>query len=186
MRAVIRLIPAVALAACLLALVPMPAAACSCAAAEPEQLLTVADAAFAGTVIGVQPGVDPKTMVIGGPGLAPVVYEFAVDGVAKGSVGAHTFVRAGADSAACGMTFGVGERWLVFAIHDGEMLGTGLCSGNAPLAIGESPPLAMSAPTGEPSSAAVSIPAPMLVAVGSFSLLVVASLIAFRTPRRST
>lgn len=163
-------------------------AACSCAAFSIEEAARAADAVFAGTVIGEQQ-IGPETAPLGAiaatvPVPAPfgqVVYTFAVDGVAKGDPPSELAVLAGGDGASCGMSFGMGERWLVFATWDGAVYTTGLCSGNLPLAPDEEAPLPLAMPTGgsqaaEPTEVPWSVLGVLAVIV--FGLLV--SWVAFR------
>ena len=120
-------------------------AACSCMRLVPGEAAAMADAAFTGTVVAEQP-------VAGDDPLAPapmghILYTFEVDGIAKGDLGTRATILAGGDSAGCGMSFAMNERWLVFAsAQDGE-LATGLCSANVPLAADEEPPISVSPPT---------------------------------------
>jgi hypothetical protein len=131
-------------------------AACSCMAMAPGEAATMAEVVFAGTALSEQPGrADPAT------GMSPVLYTFAVDGVAKGDVGSQISVVAGGDSAMCGTTFGLDERWLVFAsTQDGE-LSTGLCAGNLPLQPDEEPPLSVRAPSAAETEDAAAAGVPM-------------------------
>lgn len=115
-------------------------AACSCMPMVPGEAAAMADAAFTGTVVQEQP-------VGGNEPMPQILYTFQVDGVAKGDLGDETTVLAGGDSAGCGMSFAMNERWLIFANADGGQLATGLCSANVPLAADEEPPISVSAPT---------------------------------------
>jgi hypothetical protein len=123
--------------------------ACDCARTAPDEAASAADAVFTGAAIAASEGAgaapalrEPVPMP-----MSQVVYTFAVDGVAKGDVGAETQVLAGGDQAACGMTFAMNERWLIFATAEGGMLTTHLCSGNMALGPGEEPPIPVTAPT---------------------------------------
>lgn len=153
-------------------------AACSCAGSTPEVAATFADAVFTGTAIASQD-------VPAAPGSPTTIFTFAVDGVAKGRVGARVPVLAGGFDASCGISFDGDQRWLVFASYDGAMLTTGLCSGNLPLAAGEEPPLPIAPPADitPPEGAPLSVPAPLLVALGALALVAAASLVAFRRSR---
>lgn len=150
-------------------------AACSCMEMPPGEAAAMADVAFTGTVVAEEPMAGPMGMEearaipvavgavpVGGGAVGAVavttefdpavtggwstMYTFEVDGVAKGDVGAEALVVAGGDGAGCGMSFSLGDRWLVFATQEGDALTTHLCAGNVPLADGEEPPLAVSAP----------------------------------------
>ena len=114
----------------LLVLVPRPAAACSCLAQADDQLLAQADAAFVGTALSRRESAtstSAPTILTG-----PIVYTFSVEKVVKGTVGsARQEVRTGPNSAACGASFDIGQRYLVFAQRTPEGdLQTSLCSGN--------------------------------------------------------
>ena len=148
--------------------------ACDCAVSGIDDALARADAAFAGTVVSVEQVPAEKAM-------PATFFTFEVDGVAKGTVGATHPVLSMGDGASCGTTFGLGERWLVFATYDGPTLTTGLCSGNVLLGPDEAPPLAMTAPAqglAEPDG--FGIPAPLLLAGGAALVIGLVSLIAFR------
>lgn len=122
----------VAVTATLLVLVPRPAAACSCLARTDGEQLAQADAAFVGTVLSRR---EPTTSTSAPTVLSgSIVYTFAVEEVVKGAVDTGSLeVRTGPNSAACGTTFDVGQRYLVLAHRTPEGdLHTGLCSGNRP------------------------------------------------------
>lgn len=165
-------------------------AACSCAMSTPEEAATFADAAFAGTVIGETQVGDTRgagAMAATVPMPMPFgqsIYRFAVDGVAKGEVDAEVDVLAGGDGASCGMSFGTGERWLVFTTWDGSMHTTGLCSGNVALEIGGEVPLPMSAPASELEDAdEAQVPMTLLALLGVVAIVAVVSWVAFRRER---
>ena len=137
----------------------------------------MSDAAFAGTVVAAQEGAVPNKGAI-----AQAIFTFEVDGVAEGPIGPEASVLAGGDSAGCGMSFGIGERWFIFATSDGAMLTTGLCSGNVLLDADDAPPLPVEPPDPDyqPPDAGIGVPVPLLVAIGGVILIGAASLIAFR------
>lgn len=151
-------------------------AACSCMAMSPDEAATIAEVVFAGTVISEEAGAaaDPAT------GMGPVLYTFTVDGVAKGDVGTQVGVVGGGDSAGCGMTFTMNERWLVFANTQDGALATSLCAGNVTLQPDEEPPIAARAPTAsDPEDGAgsgvpvgVILPIAAVVALAGVSALV--------------
>lgn len=151
-------------------------AACSCMAMSPDEAATMAEVVFAGTVVGEEAGApaDPAT------GMGPILYTFAVDGVAKGDVGTQTAVVGGGDSAMCGITFGTNERWLVFANTVDGSLSTSACAGNLTLQADEEPPIAVRAPTasdpGDVAGAGVPVgvilPIAAVVALAGVSALV--------------
>ncbi|HJP71942.1 MAG TPA: hypothetical protein VJ975_09505 [Candidatus Limnocylindria bacterium] len=165
-------------------------AACSCAQLSVEEAAANAQVVFAGTVADEQPvarGDGPIKAIAATapmPGqLGAVLYTFKVDGVAKGDVGDQIELLGGGDGASCGMSFGLGERWLVFASWDGAVHSTSLCSGNLLLAPDEEPPLPLSAPGGEaaPPDAPIQIPWTALGVLGAVAVVLVASWFAFRS-----
>ena len=166
-------------------------AACSCAAFSPEEAMRAADTVFSGTVVNASPvGVDDgfshaiaATTGFPQPPLGGTIFTFAVDGVAKGPVGTHADVLAGDDSAACGMSFGLNERWLVFTTWDGSVHRTGLCSGNVPLEPGAEPPfpLVLIPPAGgDAEPRGLVVPVPLLALLGVTGLVLAVSWLAFR------
>lgn len=159
-------------------------AACSCMATVPAEAAAMADAAFTGTVVGEEPAAGD----LAGPNpLGQIVYTFAVDGVAKGDVGAETTVLAGGDSAGCGMSFASNERWLIFAAADGGRLNTGLCSGNVPLAADEEPPVSVAAPTSPAATdSGGGVPVAVILPVTALVALVGASAFLFWRADRAT
>jgi hypothetical protein len=85
------------------------------------------------------------------------------------------------------MSFGIGERWLIFASWDGAVHATDLCAGNLMLAPDEAPPLPMSAPGAEGAvpDAPMQIPWTALGVLGAVAIVLAASWFAFRSePRR--
>lgn len=147
-------------------------AACDCMPMAPADAAAAADVAFSGTVVGEQPvaGGRPGPML----GAAQAVYAFEVDGVAKGDVGATAEVVSGGDGASCGMSFVVGDRWLIFGTHELGALTTHLCAGNVALAPDEPAPIEVSAPRGAPAE--TSGPAvPIGVLVPALALLALAA-----------
>lgn len=178
----LRLIAALAIVIGISAVPIAQVAACSCMALGPEEAAQMADVVFAGSVVSEEVGAaDPAA-----PMAAPVRYTFAVDGVAKGEVGAEVAVVAGGDSAMCGMTFAMNERWLVFGTVQDGSLTTGLCSGNLPLQPDEDPPMPMylpEAPDGAASGGGV--PLGVLVPIAAVVAIAgVAGLIFWRADRR--
>ena len=156
-------------------------AACSCLALGPEEAAQMADVVFAGSVVGEEVGAaDPAA-----PMAAPVRYTFAVDGVAKGEVGGEVAVVAGGDSAMCGMTFTMNDRWLVFGTVQDGSLTTGLCSGNLPLQPDEDPPMALYAPTAsDPGAWGGGVPIGVILPIAAVVAIAgVAGLIFWRADR---
>ena len=158
-------------------------AACSCMALGPEEAAQMADVVFAGSVVGEEVGAaDPAA-----PMAAPVRYTFAVDGVAKGEVGAEVAVVAGGDSAMCGMTFAMNERWFIFGTVQDGSLTTGLCSGNLPLQPDEDPPMPLylpEAPADDGAAAGVGLPIGVLLPIAAVAAIAgVAGLVFWRADR---
>jgi hypothetical protein len=121
-----------ALVAGALSAVPVSTAlACSCMQATIPQSMEFADIAFIGTTKAVE--APPPGDVVNTAD--PIHYAFAVDRIYKGDViDAEIVASSAMDGASCGTSFGIDERWLVFAnVTDGEIW-TGLCSGNVLLA----------------------------------------------------
>lgn len=163
-----------------------PAHACSCAGrAFPEQL-AAADAVLAGTATSRE---DPAGSGTGGSSASSIRWEFAVDTVHRGDLGARVTVVAAAGEAACGIAFTPGVRYVVVGTRDvtGEV-GTGLCTGTAPIAalspadlaaLGPSrpvspptaPPSAVPPPTGPPGGASGQ-------AIGPFGFLLLGGTVA--------
>ena len=168
------------------------AAACSCAMFGPEEAAAAADVVFAGTVVDARPlGSGERVGPLAATAPVPLpfgqtMYAFAVDGVAKGEVGSQAEILAGGDGASCGMSFGVNERWLVFATWDGSGLTTNLCAGNIILEAGAPMPLPLRAPTDAASpDAGISIPLPILAMLGVIGLVAAISWLAFRREPRA-
>lgn len=108
--------------------------ACSCIQMTPELALANANVAFVGVVTNIA---DPNA---GDPIISsgdPVFYTFAVEEPLKGATGSDLVVSSARDGASCGMTFGLAQRWRIYAYADGSgSLATGICSGNELLAEG--------------------------------------------------
>jgi hypothetical protein len=120
--------------------------ACSCMQATITESAGFADVVFTGTTTAVE-APEPGAVV---SSMDPVHYAFAVDKVFKGDlVEAEIVATTAMDGASCGTSFGMDERWLVFAnFQDGDVW-TGLCSGNVLLADEETEAAAL-AELGEP------------------------------------
>jgi len=130
--------------------------ACSCMQLQPGDALANADVAFVGVVSKVTDYTTEGPIIRSGD---PVSYTFAVEEVLKGSAGSELVVTSTRDGASCGMTFGLAERWRIYA-HAKESggLGTGICSGNELLA--EAVPI----PAPEPASLGVVLAAGTVLA----------------------
>lgn len=181
-----RLIAAAGLVLAISAVPAAHAAACSCAQMVPAEALAASDAAFSGTVVAASEAAVPADRGLPfGPG--GVRYAFDVDGVAKGDVPASVEVLAGGDSAGCGMTFGTGERWLVFATAEGGSLSTHLCAGNVPLAAGDEPPVSVATPEDiDAEEAGLAVPVGVIVPAGALlALAAVSGFLFWRADRAS-
>ena len=98
--------------------------ACSCAMpGGPAEVVASADVVFVGTVA--------DTAAAPGETGPMIRHAFAVE---RASAETESLIEVQSlddpGGAACGITFGVGERWLVAAYRDGATLQTNLCSGN--------------------------------------------------------
>lgn len=172
-----------------LAILPVRQAfACSCMEMTVDEAAAAAHAVFTGTVIDEQPlgrqtgpmGAIAATAPMPG-GMGAVMYTFQVDGVVKGDVGKQASVLGGGDGASCGMSFALGERWMLFTMWDGTVHSTSLCSGNVPLDADEDPPLPVSAPEGgDISQPPTEIPWTAVALLGAVILVAGVSAFAFR------
>ena len=119
----------------LLAAVPLSTTlACSCAQATIPDSVGWADVVFTGKAVAVE--APPPGDVVNT--IDPVHYSFVVDRVFKGPITDSEIVATTQmDGASCGTSFGVDERWLVFANFSEDGISTGLCSGNVLLADAE-------------------------------------------------
>lgn len=167
-------------------------AACSCAQMSVDEAAANAQAVFAGTVVDERPVARDDGPLRAVAATAPmpgmdgrVIYTFKVDGVAKGDIGAQVELLGGGNGGSCGMSFGVGERWLIFASWDGAVHTTSLCAGNLQLAPDETSPLPLAAPGEETTipDAPVEIPWTALGVLGAIGILLLASWFAFRPER---
>ncbi len=103
--------------------VPHAANACSCVGlSRPSVAAERADAVFEARVDNVEGSQDPR-------GAGMVRYEMTVARIFKGEVGASVQLTTRASSAACGRSFVIGKRYLVYAYRtdDGELADT-MCS----------------------------------------------------------
>jgi hypothetical protein len=180
-----------ALVAGALSAVPVSTAlACSCMQATIPQSMEFADIAFIGTTRAVE--APPPGDVVNTAD--PIHYAFAVDSIYKGDlVDAEIVASSAMDGASCGTSFGIDERWLVFAnVTDGEIW-TGLCSGNVLLTDEEievATVAELGEPLVEPSPAAVEaggleVPMALIVALAAGVVVIGVSAWAFVVvPRR--
>jgi hypothetical protein len=181
-----------ALVASTLSIVPVSVAlACSCAMTTPADSFDFADVVFSGTVTAVEAPAPGEVV----SSADPVHYAFAVDGYYKGDAADAAIVAGTAlDSASCGTSFAIDERWLVFGTVQDGTLWTGLCSGNVLLTDAETeravvaeigapktPPDLSSSPA---DAAPIDVPVPLVVALGAMLAVIGVSAWAFRRPAR--
>ncbi len=93
-----------------------PALACSCAPTSRDEVVKDSDAVFTGTVEKVER-----------EGFWSIA-TLKVHDVEKGTVDEEATVQTGRDSAACGITFVVGEKIEIAAIQRKDRLHASLCS----------------------------------------------------------
>jgi hypothetical protein len=144
-------------------LVSPPAGACTCVPADLGRMLTNAEGAFVGTVLGMQRA--PA-------GTDSVDYRFAVERVAKGDLGSEITVRTASSGASCGLEVGAGERTGLFVDRFGGSWVSGLCSRVDPDAL-LSVARGASSPTPLPGSSGWSTPAVVVLVALLWSMLVV-------------
>ncbi len=175
----LRLLAAIAILIGISAVPIAQVAACSCMPMTPGEAAAAAEVVFTGLPVSEEPGnANPQA----------VLYTFQVDGVAKGDVGTTVSLVAGGDSAVCGVTFALNERWLVFATTQDGALTTSLCAGNLPLRPDEEPPVTVRPPTaGDPADAAggSGVPIGVILPIAAVVALAGASALLFwRADRR--
>ncbi|HLE58325.1 MAG TPA: hypothetical protein VJA85_01630 [Candidatus Limnocylindria bacterium] len=148
--------------------------ACTCMQLGAGEALANAQVAFTGVVARVE---DPNS----GPIISsadPIIYTFAVEEALKGEPGSAPQVVSARESASCGMTFAVGQRWTVYAdVGGGGRLETGLCSGNELLA--------EDVPVPDLAEPEAGVPIQLLLLVGVGLLVVAASAFAFTRRSRA-
>lgn len=113
-----------------------PAHTCSCVQAMEQQHLEAADVVFRGIATAVP---DRDTV-------EDYVSTFSVEETFKGGPGAAPKVRTAGSSAACGLEFTRGGRYLVFAREQGDLLTANLCGGTRTAAAGDAPAIGPPAP----------------------------------------
>ena len=103
------------------------ALACSCIPQQPDKAaIKDAQAVFSGTLDEIEPGVEI--------GFDVVTWTFAVDTVYKGEVERSQDVTTQTQSAACGLVFEEGKRYVLFAYTEkSDRLGTNVCTNTRPL-----------------------------------------------------
>jgi hypothetical protein len=181
---------AVLVAGALSAVPVSTALACSCAQASIQESVGFADVVFTGTATAVE--APPPGDVVSTAD--PIHYAFDVDKVFKGErIDAEIVASTAMDGASCGTSFGIDERWLVFAnITEGEIW-TGLCSGNVLLIDDETEAAALAelgTPIAEPEPTAAEpegfeVPVALVVALAAGAVVLGFSAWAFVIePRR--
>jgi hypothetical protein len=172
MKVVRALLLSVLVTPALVVLSATQALACSCIPQQPDKAaIKDAQAVFSGTLDEIEPGVEI--------GFDVVTWTFAVDTVYKGEVERSQDVTTQTQSAACGLVFEEGKRYVLFAYTDeSDRLGTNVCTNTRPLgrneelnmepvsAFSESPP-----PAAAPAEDEVSGWDP--IAIGSLAMVVV-------------
>lgn len=120
--------------------------ACSCVQLGAGQALANADVAFTGVVTSIRDPNGGNPITSSGD---PIVYVFAVETVSKGPAAKEITLTSARDGASCGMTFSLADKWRIYANGDGvDRLATGICSGNALIAVNA--PLPKPTPAGLP------------------------------------
>lgn len=155
--------------------------ACSCMETSVEQAVAEADLAFVGTLVSVEAR-PPDDFV------QPMAMEWAIERSRDPlSVDRATILGWPNDGANCGVSFEVGERWLVLAsMTDGELETHG-CLPNRPLDTDDPETAAIvdamtpvgSSPTPEAAEGG-ELPLPLIGGAVALGLLALLSLIAFR------
>lgn len=158
-------------------------AACDCAMTDLPQAILEADVAIIGTPIG-----SAEAEAVADLGEKPTAYVWTVERSRDPMSATTLTVAAWPDNGAnCGITFAADDRWLLLAHHADGGLETNSCMRNTRLAdaapedieIIESM-VALPVASGEGLESWVSLPTPILVALGALAVLVVVSVAAFR------
>ncbi|HSI99561.1 MAG TPA: hypothetical protein VLA59_04175 [Patescibacteria group bacterium] len=155
--------------------------ACSCMETSVEQAVAEADLAIVGTLVAVQaPPPDALDQ--------PMAMEWAIERSRDAlDVDRATIIGWPDNGANCGVSFEVGERWLVLASMTDAGLETHGCLPNRPLdaddpesaaIVDAMPPVGTSA-TPEPAEGG-ELPLPLIAGGGALALLAALSLLAFR------
>ncbi len=160
--------------------------ACDCAFTELPEAVRAADVAIVGTLVGAA---EPAQRVDrGGPPERIWTWEVerSRDAIEGSTVEVHAWDDDGAN---CGVSFAIGERWLVLAhAEDGRLL-TNSCAQNqrldgsnpdAEAAIASTLPAVADGPS---SAGGSPLPVPVLVATGVAVLIGLVGAVAFRTRR---
>ncbi|GAB1819534.1 hypothetical protein [Herbidospora sp. RD11066] len=134
-----RILVVLALTAGTIVFSSMPAYACKCALSPVKERVQNASVVFTGTVTGFRAAADLT---------GKNVYTFRADHAYKGRPKVVVKVGTNTQSAACGVKFARGARYLVFAYKNNGLLTTGSCSGNIGVAKGKGPLKAGDLPAG--------------------------------------
>jgi hypothetical protein len=113
-----RILVSLLLAASVLPLAQTSASACSCVAASPKEYARSADVVFTGVARGVTETDSER------------ITRFRLRVLYKGRARRHTDIHSGVQESACGVRFGEGQKYTVFASRSDGELWTNLCSGN--------------------------------------------------------
>ena len=171
--------------------VPSRVAACSCMEQTLADAVRGADVAFVGTLAGTDRPV-PAAMQ---PGMAEIVWSWDVERSRDKIDTAQIQLAAWPDDGAnCGVSFGVGERWLVIAHQSEGRLSSSSCSMNQ-LMDGSQPDVEAQiadmltvvspAEPGEPAAQSTGPSLPVLLVLGTIALLAAVSAWAFFQRRPS-
>lgn len=105
-------------------LAPATALACSCVSVTDEEALERSDVVFAGYVIK---GEYPEEARTANDTLREIRWTFLPDALVKGVDAGPVEVMSESQGSACGVSFSIGRRYLVFAVEDGGTLTTNSC-----------------------------------------------------------
>ncbi|TKK90451.1 hypothetical protein FDA94_05490 [Herbidospora galbida] len=134
-----RLFLVLALAAGTLVFSSVPAYACKCALVPVKERVQHSTIVFTGVATGFKAAKSPARQH---------TFSFRVDHAYKGKPKVTVKVATNTESAACGVKFARGARYLVFAAKSDGRLVTGSCSGNTGVAKGTGPLKAADLPAG--------------------------------------
>lgn len=166
-------------------------AACSCAFSEMPQAIRDADVAFVGTLASA----DGAIPALGDPTMDEIAWTWSVERSRDPMSATQASLDAWPDNGAnCGVAFGIDERWLVLGhLEHGRLLTNG-CMRNHRMdgsdpdtegIIDEMVAVTVAVtPGGAPvEDSALSVPLPLLVAIGGAAFVLLASALAFRRAR---
>jgi len=103
---------------------PEPAAACSCAAGDPRQVLREADAAFVGTLVARHVERQDGRLFSSGD---PATLVFRVEEAVKGDLGELVEVETAVSGVSCGIEAAVGQRLGLFLTRTSDGWTSSLC-----------------------------------------------------------